>query len=98
MGRPKMTDEQKAAAREARNNRAEQGAVVEVVSVPTPEPAPVEGLPAYVAERESLKLPAVLVHISHPHADGQIHAGKFGGIRTERGPVWAMWSDGSKDS
>lgn len=41
-------------------------------------------------------LGAVVVHISHPHASGDIYQGRDAGIRTSEGPQQATYSDGSK--
>jgi hypothetical protein len=38
----------------------------------------------------------VLVAVWHPDADGGIHQGIFSGIRLNRGPLAAQYSDGSK--
>jgi hypothetical protein len=97
---PKVAPEE---LREAGPNAAPQGSeAVEATQVaPAPVAAPVApavGLAGYVASLEGNRMHegVVLVLVSHPDASGEVFPGKYSGVRTVTGPVWAMWSDGTK--
>ena len=53
------------------------------------------GLDEFAAWAQRLKLPVVLVALSHPDADERHMDGTFGGYAQSPGPVGAKWSDGS---
>lgn len=92
MGRPKMTEEEKAAARAAREAAAQFEDTTPSVRVAT------ESLHEFIANREALRLHegVVLVAASHPDGDERIYPGKYSGIRLSRGEPSVTYSDGTK--
>jgi hypothetical protein len=99
MSRPKMTDEQKAAAAAKR-----QAALLEqAVTVAREEPETVEvatapelpSLADYIAARE--RDSTVLVRVTYPGAQPHVFQGKFSGVVVADGPLSAQWSDGATE-
>lgn len=89
MGRPKMTDEQKAQAAELRAQKAAEA--VEVA----PEPAvEIPSLRDYIVANERDDI--VLVRVTYPGASRHIYQGRFSGIEVTDGPLSCQWSDGTK--
>lgn len=92
MGRPKMTEEEKAAARAAREAAAQfEDTAPDVKAV-------AESLHEFIANREALRLHegVVLVAATHPDADERTYPGKYSGIRISKGEPSVTFSDGTK--
>ena len=60
--------------------------------LPADAPTDYEGFAAWV---QRLRLPAVVVSLSHPDATDRHMDGMFSGFAQSKGPAAAKWSDGS---
>lgn len=61
-------------------------------SVPTEAPEDLEGLREWA---ERLKLPCVVVELSHPEAVDRVWDGKYSGYAQKKGDLLIRWNDGS---
>lgn len=68
----------------------------QVKMVDAPKRPKVPALAEYVAGHEDKAQPHVVTLISHPDADGTVFQGRYSGIRTAKGKLFAVYSDGSK--
>lgn len=59
---------------------------------PDEPPSDLEGLRAWA---ESLKLPCVVVELTHPEAVDRAWDGKYSGYPQKKGDVLVRWNDGS---
>lgn len=85
MSRPKMTDEQKATAKAAREAK-----------VASPEPAAeLPRLADYIAHRE--RDGVVLVRVSYPGVEPHVFQGRFSGVVVADGPLSCTYADGSTE-
>ena len=97
MARPKMTDEQKAAA--AQQRLAAQLAQPVTAVTPPPDVAAVAdaaGMPslaAYIAANERDGI--VLTRVTYPQAVPHVFPGIYSGIVVADGPLSCTWSDGT---
>ena len=90
MSRPKMTDEQKAAAKA---EREAQKAAQAVEPAPTVEPDSMPTLAGYIAQHERDGI--VLVRVTYPGAEPHVFSGKYSGIVVADGPLSCTYADGS---
>jgi hypothetical protein len=92
MSRPKMTDEQKAAAKAAREAKAAS------IAENFPQAERVQDLPSlpdYIASRE--RDDVVLVRVTYPGAEPHVFQGRYSGVVVADGPLSAQWSDGTTE-
>lgn len=71
--------------------------VAEVPPAPVPEPVAPPPLAQWLEDMEALHIASgvVLVRASHPDATDGLHTGRYSGVTLTRGPLAAVWSDGS---
>lgn len=89
MSRPKMTDEQKAAAKAERESK--RAASVEE-NYPQANAIDLPSLADYIAAREHPDV--VLTRVSYPGATGHVFSGRYSGVLVVDGPLSCQWSDG----
>lgn len=89
MGRPKMTEEEKAAAKAEREAKAAAEALA---------PVEIEPLSVFIARVEVAHVgrDVFAVEITHPEASEGVYPGRFSGIRLRKGEPSVTYSDGTK--
>lgn len=96
MGRPKMTEEQKAAAaakREAEKLAPEASKPSEIPQESKPDVA-IPSLEEYIRANERDDI--VIVRVWYPGENARIFQGRYSGIEIKDGELSCQWADGTK--